>query len=299
MADTLNQTLVTQFTDMVNLEAQQTESFFRSRVMTKPVKGKRFDWQNLAATDDNEQTSRHQLVNLGDPQHERRGAIVKTFHQTWGVDRQDDLQSLIELGSPYVKNLAQTMARRFDRVVATAALGSILTGEEFSTTTSAATDGVQTVDCTSTGLTYDKLREIVDNFYEKGIGLTADEKLYLAISNQEHNTLLNEIEILSSDYRRNEFSVESGKVTNALGMGIIVFPSSPKGSNPILDVTGGVRSSFAFASSGICVGINSDIEVRVEDRPDLVDTKQVKALFRLGALRTEGSKVVKVTSTAS
>jgi hypothetical protein len=290
--------LVTQFTDMVNLEVQQTESFLRSRVMTKPVKGKRFDWQNLSATDDNEQTARHQLVSFGDPTHERRGAVIKTYHQVWGVDRQDDLQSLIELGSPYVKSLAQTMARRFDRVAATAALGSVLTGEEFSTTTSASSDGVVTVDATSTGLTYDKLREIVNAFYAKGVGLTADEKLYLAISNQEHNTLLNEIELLSSDYRRNEFSVESGKVTNALGMGIIVFPASPKNSAAILDVTSSVRSNFAFSTSGICVGINSDIEVRIEDRPDLIDTKQVKALFRIGGLRTEASKVIKVTSTA-
>jgi len=297
MADTLNQTLVTQFTDMVNLEAQQTESFLRSRVLTKPVKGKRFDWQNLSATDDNEQTARHQLVALGDPQHERRGAIVKTYHQVWVVDRQDDLQSLVELGSPYVKSLAQTMARRFDRVAAAAALGSVLTGEEFATTTSASTDGVQTVDATA-GFTYDKCREIVDQFYEKGVGLTADEKLYLAISNQEHNQLLNEIELISGDYTK-EYAVEKGRITNVLGMDVIVFPSSPKNSDPILNVASSVRSNFAFASTGICVGINSDIEVRIEDRPDLIDTKQVKALFRIGALRTEGSKVVKVTSTAS
>lgn len=299
MTDTLNQTLVTQFTDMVNHEAQQKSSFFRGRVLQKPVKGKKFDWQNLSAVDATTQTSRHQPVTLANPNHSRRGATIDTFTQAWGVDRSDDLQSLVDLQSPYVTAMATMMAREFDRVAAKAALGSVLSGENLDGSTTFATDGGQTVDATGTGLTYDKAREVLDNFYEKGVGLTADEKLYLAITNQEHNNLLNEIEAISADYRKTEYAVESGRITNILGMDVIVFPSSPKDSAPILTVNSSTRDCFAFASTGICVGINSEIEVRIDDRPDLVDTKQVKALFRAGALRTEGSKVVKLQTTAS
>lgn len=298
MVDTLNQTLVTQFTDMVNHKAQQTESFFKGRVLQKPVKGKKFDWQNLEGTDDNEITSRYQKVEAGSPQHERRGALIRSYEKTWVIDRNDDLQSLIDLESGYAGALAKTMARRFDRTVAEAALGTVLTGENLTTSVTAATDGVTTVTAGS-GLTYDKLREVNAAFKKKGVGLTADSKLFLAINEKQESQLLNEIEIISSDYK-NDFAVESGRVTSVLGMNVIVFPSDPDGTSSIINAaSASVDNCFAFAMDGICVGINSDIEVRVEPRYDLADSKQVKAIYRLGALRTEAAKVVQINVTNS
>lgn len=298
MVDTLNQTLVTQFTDMVNHKAQQTESFFKGRVLQKPVKGKKFEWQNLEGTDDNEITSRYQKVEAGSPQHERRGALIRSYEKTWIIDRNDDLQSLIDLESGYASALAKTMARRFDATVAEAALGTVLTGADLTTSTTASSDGVTTVTAGS-GLNYDKLREVQAAFYAKGVGLTADSKLFLAITEKEHKSLLNEVELISRDYK-NDFAVESGRVNNVLGMNIIVFPSSPSNGSSIINAqSASVNNCFAFAMDGICVGINSDIEIRIEPRYDLVDSKQVKAIYRLGALRTEGAKVVKIDVTNS
>jgi hypothetical protein len=295
MVDTLNQTLVTQFTDMVNHKAQQTESFFRGRVLQKPVKGNRLDWQNLRPGEDTEITSRYQAVTAGAPQHERLGATVKGYTQTWLVDRSDDLQSLIDLESPYVSALSQTMARRFDQVVADAALGAVLTGADL--TGSQAFNGVTVT--AGSGLTYAKLREVLAAFYSKGVGLTADEKLYLAITEKEHSTMLSQVELISGDYR-SDFVIEKGRIASALGMNVIVFPSAPStGTSIINPQSGTVNNCFAFANTGICVGINSEIEVRVEPRFDLVDSKQVKAIFRLAALRTDEAKVVKIDVTNS
>jgi hypothetical protein len=227
MADTLDQTLVTEFTDMVAHKAQQTESFFRGRVIQKPVKGKKFDYQNLGSAETKVITSRHQQITAGSPQHTRRGAIIKGYYEAWLFDKSDDLQSLIELESPYVKALAQTMARRYDHVVADAALGAILTGENLTTSTTFANDEGQTVTASS-GLTYDKLRTVLEKFYGRGIGLNADEKLFLAVTEKEHSTLLDQVEVISADYRnKDDIVVEKGRVTRVLGMDVIVFPSNP------------------------------------------------------------------------
>lgn len=295
MTDTLNQTLVTQFTDMVNHKAQQTESFFRGRVLQKPVKGNKFEWQNLKPGEDTEITSRYQAVTAGAPQHERLGAVVKGYTQTWIVDRSDDLQSLIDLESPYAEALAKTMARRYDAVVADAALGTVLTGADLTGSTAFAGTTVTA----GSGLVYDKLREVLAAFYSRGVGLTADEKLYLAVTEKEHSTMLDQAELTSGDYR-SDYTIEKGRVSTALGMNVIVFPSSPTtGSSIINAASATVNNCFAFASTGICVGINSEIEVRVEPRYDLVDSKQVKAIFRLAALRTDDAKVVKIDVTNS
>lgn len=300
MADTLNQTLVTQFTDMVNHEAQQKQSFMRGRVIIKPVTGKKFDYQNLASAGKaKKQQARHEQVSASSPQHSRRGAQISTYYDAWLFDRSDDLQSLIELGNPYVEAMAAMMAREFDRVAVDAALGTVLTGENLTTETTFAGESGLSVTAGS-GLNYDKCREVLQQFYSKGVGLGADEKITLYISDVEHSSLLNEIEVISMDYRNGvEAAVNNGRVTNILGMDVVVFPSNPTGDDPILSVSGNDRSCFAAVNTGICVGINSDIEIRVEDRPDLVDSKQVKPIFRLGALRTEPTKVCKVTVTNS
>lgn len=302
MADTVNQTLVTQFTDMVSHKAQQTESFFRGRVMQKPIKGSKFDYQNLGAAVAKTVTQRHQAVTASSPQHTRRGAVVQTFYDAWLFDRNDDLQSLIELESPYVQAMGKMMARKYDEVCAVAALGTVLTGADMTTSTAFASDEGQTVTAGS-GLTYAKCREVLQTFHSRGVGLTADEKLYLAITEKEHSTLLGEVQAISSDYRSfgtGDFAVDKGRVQTILGMNVIVFPSSPLvGSSVINAQSATVNNCFAFAQDGICVGINSEIEIKVEERPDLVDSKQVKAIFRLGALRTEGSKIIKIDVTNS
>lgn len=300
MADTLNQTLVTQFTDMVNHEAQQKQSFMRGRTIVKPVTGKKFDYQNLASAGrSKKQQARHEQVAATSPQHQRRGAQISTYYDAWLFDQSDDLQSLIELGNPYVEALAAEMAREFDRVAAEAALGTVLTGENLTTSTTFSGESGLSVTAGS-GLTYDKCREVLQNFYSKGVGLGADEKITMYISDVEHSSLLNEIEVISMDYRNGvEAAVNNGRVTNILGMDVVVFPSDPNDDDPILSVSGSVRDCFAAVNTGICVGINSDIEVKVEERPDLVDSKQVKAIFRLGALRTEPTKVCKIAVTNS
>ncbi|MCG8394200.1 MAG: phage capsid protein [Pseudomonadales bacterium] len=299
MADTLNQALVTQFTDMVNHEAQQKESFMRGRTIIKPVNGKKFDYQNLASAGDADIiTARHQQVTAASPKHERRGALVQSFTKTFLFDHNDDLQSLIDLQSPYVQALAAMMARKFDRVNAEAAIGDVLTGENLTTTTTFSGENGLTVTAGS-GLTYDKLREVKQKFLSKGVGLHADEKITLYISDVEHSTLMDQVEVISTDYRRTDYVVDSGKVTNILGMDVVVFPSDPNDDTAILGTSGSVRTCFAAAHDGLCTGINSEIDVRVEPRYDLVDSKQVKAIFRLGALRTEPAKVCKIDVTNS
>lgn len=297
MADTLNQTLVTQFTNMVNHVAQQKESFFRGRVLTKPVKGKKFDWQNLASGAARLQTSRHEQVIASSPEHSRRGAIMQTYYDAWLFDQSDDLQSLIELGSPYVQALAAEMARTFDKVVAQAALGTTLIGESLSSSTTFAAEGGVTVDATA-GVTYAKLRELQAAFHKKGVGLTADEKISLYITEQEHQAMLGLTELISRDYS-SDFVVMNGRVQKVLNMDVVLFPSAPSAGETILNVASTTRNCFAAANTGIAVGINSDIAISVAPREDLVDSKQVKALFRLAGLRTEAAKVVQFNTTAS
>lgn len=294
MTDTQNQVLVTDFTNQIMLEAQQTASYFRGKILEAPVKGKIFEHQNLGATQVQSINSRFQPVELSNPNHARRGAVIKSFYEAIGIDNDDQLKAIVDLQSGYAKSLAAAMMRKVDAVVAEAAIGSVLTGENFTTSTSFSSDGGQSVTASS-GLTYDILREVKRKLNAKGVGLNADEQLYIACTDIQAETLFNEVEVISTDYNGG-MAAQTGKLPEVLGFKIVVFPSAPETGDSII-AKPSTRSCFAFANNGLKLGVLSDISVKYQERPDLVDTKQLVITSRFAALRTQGTRVVKIDVT--
>jgi hypothetical protein len=105
---------------------------------------------------------------------------------------------------------------------------------------------------------------------------------------------MKETELISGDYSR-QFVVDGGEIQRACGLNLVKFAGAI--SSPILNVAAGVRSCFAMAQGGMCVGMSKEMEISIEKRADLHETTQVQIVFELGAVRTEGVLVQKVTTT--
>ena len=185
------------------------------------------------------------------------------------------------------------MARVYDRIGVEAALAAVYTGEDMDTSVAFATDGGQTVTATA-GLTYEKLLEVMQNFIDADVGNDMVESFVFCISGDEHTALMKEIELTSGDYDR-QYNVEKGSIQEALGLKLIKFAANS--TNPVLSVTSGVRSCIAMSSRGLCFAMPKQFEIVVQERTDLVQTKQVQVNWTLGAVRTEGVLVQKVTTT--
>jgi hypothetical protein len=185
------------------------------------------------------------------------------------------------------------MERVFDRVVVEALFANVLTGRDFGTSVTAATDGVATVTATA-GLTYEKLLEINQNFIDKEVGNEVPVSKMFAISGDEHTALMKENELVSGDYSR-QYVVDAGEMVKANGLNLVKFAGGI--TRPILTVAAGVRSCFAMAQNAMCVGMSKEMEIKIQERPDLHETTQVEIIFELGAVRTEGVLVKKVTTT--
>jgi len=106
---------------------------------------------------------------------------------------------------------------------------------------------------------------------------------------------LQEGELISGDFNR-AFVVEKGVIRNACGIDLVPFAASV--SAPIIAASGGQRQLIAASSRGICLGISQEMTIKVQERNDLVETTQVQVNFEIGAVRTEGALVQKVTVTA-
>ena len=294
MVDSIDQSLIIEFSDLVHKVAQQKTSRLKPHAQIKQMSGDVFAYDGLGRVEAREVSGRNVAATFDDIQHNRRKIIRKRYVVNLPVDASDVRGALLNPESNYADAIANAAVRQYDRTIYDAAFASVLTGRDFETTVTAATDGVTTVDATG-GLTYEKLLEIGENFMNDDVGVESDESIYLTITGAEHTALMKEVELTSSDYNR-QYNVEKGKMIEAAGIKLIPFAASVP--SPIIPVAGGERKLLAASSRGLCLGISKDMSIKIQERNDLIETTQVQVVFEIGAVRTEGVLVQQVDVTA-
>lgn len=295
MVMSIDNALITEFSDMVHHEAQQTESLLSPYVITKQMTGDVFAYDGLGSVEAREIMGRVVKVTFDDIQHTRRKIARRRFAVVLPVDSSDVRGALLDVNSQYAKECSMAMMRKRDQVIADAAFADVLTGRDFSTTVTAAADGVLTIDATA-GLTYEKLLAIDENFINNAVGFDPqNSRKFLTVTGGEHTDLMGEIELISGDYTR-QFAVEKGQLTNALGYDILKFPANVPA--PILTVSGAERFLIAATQKAFCVGVSKEMSINIINRPDYHEVTQVEVIMEIGAVRTEGALVQKVRVTA-
>lgn len=292
-AESIDNAQIIQFSDRVHLAAQQIRARLRGNTLLKQMTGDVFAYDGLGVVEAQELSGRHQPVVFSDPNHLRRKITRRRFVLTLPIDASDVRGMLASPQNDYAQACVRAMERVFDRIVVEALFANVLTGRDFGTTVTFANDGGSTVDATA-GLTYEKLLEIGQNFMDADVGNDVPERIIMGISGDEHTALMKENELTNGDFTR-FFVVEKGRMVMAAGLNLIHFAGAV--TNPILDVAAGVRSNFAMSTRGICVGMSKEFSLSIDRRRDLVETTQVQIVFELGAVRTEGVLVQKVTTT--
>lgn len=290
----IDNALITEFSDRVHIEAQQMKSRLRPHVLLKPMSGDVFAYDGLGTVEANEVVGRVQKRVFSDISHLRRKIKRRRFEITLPIDDIDVRAVLLNPESEYAGAVVRAMARRFDRVGVEAAFADVETGRDFGTTLTFAADGGSTVTATA-GLTYAKVLEMNKTFHNNEVNNDQIEDQLFLITGTEEEALFKESELISGDFQR-QFSVEKGQMNFAVGNKIIMYGASV--NNPILKVAAGVRDCIHMVGRGLCYGISKEFEVKIEPRPDYVDLVQVAISGILGAVRTEGKLINKVTTTA-
>lgn len=285
---------VIQFSDMVHLAAQQMKARFAGLFPVKQLKGKAYAYDGVGSIEAQELNGRFNQVHFSDLKITRRKIGRRRFSLTIPFDEDDVSRVLLDPEREYAQACSMAMARVHDRIGVEAAFADVLTGEDFETNVTFASDGGLTVDA-SAGLVYEKLLEIIRNFIDNDVGNDMVEDFVFCVSGDEHEDLLLETELTSGDYVR-QFNVEKGSITEAVGMRIIKFAANA--TNPVLPVAGGLRSAPAMSTRGLCYAMPKQFEIKVQERTDLVQTNQVQVNWTLGCVRTEGVLVQKISSTA-
>lgn len=287
---------VIQFSEMVHERMQQKTARLKPFVEMLEVKGKSRAYDGMGTVELEELVGRSPDIQFADVEHNRRKLTTKIFGRALPLYKGDLEEVLLNPENKYAEALANAAMRQFDKVVYGAMFATVKTGEEMDTDLTFANDGGLTVDATA-GLTYEKLLEIHQNFIDNEVGNDADTEFVMGITGDEHTDLMSELELTSGDFSR-EYVVDKGTITQAAGIKLVKFAANGAGgASPVLSVASGVRTSFCMARGAMVVGLTRNWDIEVQPRYDKYNTKQVVITGRLGAVRTEGKLIQKVTTT--
>lgn len=276
---------VQQYTTNVQLLLQQRGSKLRDYCTMGAYTGKAAKAvEQIGAVTAQKRTSRHSDTPLISTPHDARWVFPEDYEWADMVDDQDKLRMLIDPTSSYALNGAYSLGRSLDDAIITAALGDAKTGENGSTTTAFAT-ATQQIAVGGTGMTVAKLRQARKILIANEVDVASDP-LYIAVTAQQIDNLLGTTEVTSSDFNSVKALVQ-GDVDTFMGFKFIQIER--------LGLDGsGDRRCFAWAKSGLHVGMWNDINTKISERADKSYAMQVYVKGTFGATRVDEKKVVEI-----
>jgi len=291
MADNIASVYAVQYGTNISLLLQQKGSKLRGTVQTGSYKGKQSEVvTQYGATSARAVSTRYQPIVPVNTPNDRRWVFPEDYDWADLIDSFDKLRLLADPQSAYSQNGLYAMGRAVDDVIISAMFGTAKTGEAGGTSTTFPTStqqvAVNYAASGNVGLTVDKLREARRILMENEVDLDA-EPVYCAISAEQHDDLLGQIQVTSDDYNTGMPVLQDGKVSRFLGINFVHTERLPTSSNH--------RRCPVWVPSGMHLGMWNDIMSNVTQRRDLSSHPyQVYLMGTFGATRTEEKKIVDI-----
>lgn len=305
MSDNLYQLFTTQFVSTLELKLQQMGSLIRGHTQEGAHVGKAAAPINqVAAITAKAPAGIFAPKNRTDATFSRRWVFPQPAEDDQLIDSYEALETIVDPKSAYVTNAAMAMGRAWDDAIINNAFGTAqlgvdeggLTAETFNTAATSA-GGFQLQDSfgsgsNTSGLTTAKFIEAKRVLRHYHVDVQNDE-LTAVISSQGESDLLNQVQVVSTEYSDRPVLVD-GSIKRFLGWNIIVSERLP--TQTATSGTGAtVRNNLFFAKSGLYFGVWNDLYNRISVRNDLSGEPWdlfTKSMF--GVTRTQPGKVLMV-----
>ena len=283
----------TQFSTNLELLLQQMGSLLRGKIREGFHVGKMASPINqIGAISSQAPAGRFAPLQRVDANLVRRWVFPQERELPQLVDQFDEYQTVVDPKSMYAQNTAMAFGRDWDDAIIAAFFGTAqtgqdaanLTGETASTTTYGVSDTFGS--SASTGLTVAKIIEARRIMRHYHVDVDTDP-LSLLIGSKQESDLLQQVQVVSTEFADRPI-LTNGKLTQFLGFDIIVSERLSPG-------TASLRQCYAWAKSGMYLGMWKDMEVQMDRRIDLSSQPwQIYAKHMYGATRTQLGKVIQI-----
>jgi len=282
MSQFITEAFVQQFADNFNHVAQQKLSRFEGLVLQEPnIVGISKSVNRLGQRTAQRRLTRHGDTPLNDQPHSTRFIDLFDWEDGDMLDDQDKVRMLVDPTSEYVQAMVQGLNRAKDDVIIAAAVGNAR-----ATSGNVALTSGQKIANGGTGLTKAKIIQTKQIFRANEADEYAGEELYFAYSDKQLNDILSDTTLTNQDFIQLRL-LQEGNI-NTKWAGFTWIPSQR------LPLSGGIRSCFAWAKSGIKLGKAEDIMTRVGEDASKSFNVRIYAKMSIGAVRVEEEKVVQV-----
>lgn len=285
---------VQQYSANIALLLQQRGSKLRNAVMVGSHVGKQASpVDQIGKVEMQAVTSRFAPMGRVDAPTDRRWVFPSDFDLPQLIDTFDKLRLITDPSSSYVQNAVMAAGRQFDRLICTAFTGTAKTGETGSTSTSftAANEVDVATGGANSKLNVAKIKAVKKLMMANHIDFDMEEA-YIGITAEDHASLLDEIQIISSDFNGQAPVLRDGKVDSFLGFRFIhceLIETMLAGTNEV--------TLPVWVKSGMYLGVWDDIKNDVDQRKDLQGLPwQLYTTMTSGATRLEENKVYAIES---
>lgn len=286
---------VQQYSTNIDLLLQQKGSKLRGAVTTGSHVGKQASpVDQIGKVEMQSVTTRFAPMGRVDAPTDRRWVFPSDFDLPQMIDSYDKLRLITDPSSSYVTNAVMAAGRKFDQLLCDAFTGTAKTGESGSTSTSFA--AANEVDVATGGanskLNVAKIKAVKELMMANFIDFDMEEA-YIGITAADHASLLNEIQVISSDFNGGGAPVlRDGKIDQFLGFRFIhceLIETELAGTNEV--------TLPVWVKSGMYLGLWNDIQNSVSRRNDLQgEPWQLYTYLTAGATRLEEDKVYAIES---
>jgi len=282
MSQQITEAFVQQFADNFRHVAQQMPSRLERCVTLEPgIVGMSKSINLLGQRTAQRRLVRHGDTPINDQVHGTRYVDLYDWEDGDMVDDLDKVRMLVDPTSDYVKAMVNAMNRSKDDVII-ASMG----GNSRSTTGNVILPASQKIAVGGAGLTKAKIIQAKKLFRRNEADSHNGEELFITYSAQAAADVLSDTTLTSADFMAAKF-LEQGDIEGRW-MGFTWIPSERTPLNA------GTRLLYAWAKSGVTLGIGKDTTTKVGEDPSKGFNTRVYAKQAIGAVRSEEVKVVEI-----
>jgi hypothetical protein len=290
----------TEYSRNLDLLLQQKDSRLSAFVMQGSHTGEKASpVDQFGAVEMEDVVSRFEPATRQDAPAERRWVFPVSSELRQSIDHFDKLKILTDPQGIYVQNGVAAANRRRDRHIISAFFANSAVGVNAGSTESFGTGlttaggynvGVNVGGATSS-LNVAKLKEVARRMMELNVDVEAEGGIHCAITAKEHDSLLNELQVINADYGTTVF----GQRKLLTSWWIFDFHHTELVQTGTDDQTGTSRAVPCWVKSGMHLGMWETQTSDIVRRDDLKG-RPWEAVVNLtaGATRTELGKVIRV-----
>jgi hypothetical protein len=286
---------VVSYSSNINLLLQEKGSKMRPYVTEGHYVGKQASpVDQFGPVEMQDVTGRFGPMGRVDAATDRRWVFPSDFDLPQLIDTFDKLRLLTDPESTYVQNAVFAAGRKMDRLILAAALGTAKTGEAGATSTvfTAANEVDVAVGGANSRLNVAKLVALQELMIANAIDFTNEEPV-VPLTAKDNSALLNEIQIISSDFNGGDRPVlKDGRIIRFMGFTFVYCQLNETvnaGTNEV--------NVPVWVKSGMHLGLWNDVTTSISMRHDLQgEPWQAYVYMTAGATRIEENKVYNIES---